>query len=112
MTTNNLQKIHAMQLKMKISMLGLIVRDRIPNRTIRYNTGVRDAVETILRMKWNWAGHVARVADSRWIRKISQWRSRVYHTEIDAQQPDKVTIYGDSLETGCARHWTINNGKI
>lgn len=77
MTKNNIQKIQVMQRKMERSMLGITLRDRIPNRTIRHNTGVRDAVETILRMKWNWAGHVARVTDGRWTKKILQWRPRV-----------------------------------
>jgi len=49
------------------TMLGITLQDRILNRTIRHNTGVRNAVEIILRM--NWAGHVARVSDGQ--KKIS-----------------------------------------
>jgi len=103
MTKNNIQKKPVMQRKMERSMLGIIVWDRIPKRTLRHNTGVRDAVETILRMKWNWAGHVAKVTDGRWTKKNE--------TE-DTHQPDRVMLWGDSLETGCWWHRTGGNGIV
>jgi len=72
MKKNNIQKMQVMQRKMDRSMLGITLPNRIPYRTIKHNTGVRDAVETILRMKWNWAGHVARVTHDRWTKSILQ----------------------------------------
>jgi len=70
MTKNNIQKIQVMQRKMERSMLGTILRDRIPNSTIRHNTG--DAVETILRM-------IARVTDgqNKYYNGNQEWK----HTE-------------------------------
>lgn len=47
------------------SMLRITVRDRVPNKTIRQATSIRHAVETILKLKWNWAGHVAKMTDNR-----------------------------------------------
>ncbi|GJQ77305.1 hypothetical protein Trydic_g20725 [Trypoxylus dichotomus] len=35
-----------------------------------------DAIRTILHLKWNWAGHVARLTDGRWTKRILQWRPR------------------------------------
>lgn len=61
---------------MERSMLGISLRDRIPNTEIRRRTGVQDAVERITILKWNWAGHVARMTDNRWTKRITEWRPR------------------------------------
>ncbi|CAG9832182.1 unnamed protein product, partial [Diabrotica balteata] len=42
----------------------------IRNAEIRGRTKIRDIVEEITKMKWHWAGHVARYNDNRWIRRI------------------------------------------
>ena len=60
----------------KRAMLGLSLRDRVPNTTVRGRSGVTDAIERIANLKWNWAGHLARVNDNRWTRKVTEWRSR------------------------------------
>lgn len=76
LTRKNITKIQVMQRRMERSMLGITLRDRVPNTTIRLRTKTRDAVETILHLKWNWAGHVARMTDNRWTKKIAEWRPR------------------------------------
>lgn len=57
-------------------MLGLSLRDRIPNAEIRRRTRLVDAIERIASIKWNWAGHIARLTDNRWTKKIMEWRPR------------------------------------
>lgn len=36
-------------------MLGLALRDQVPNTEIQRRSGVQDAVERITTHKWNWA---------------------------------------------------------
>lgn len=52
--------------KLESSMLGITLRARIPKQSIRNITGVKNALETNLHLKWNCSGHVARMTDGRW----------------------------------------------
>ena len=36
----------------------------------------RDIMEAISKLKWNWAGHVARRTDNRWTTRITFWTPR------------------------------------
>lgn len=47
------REIQVTQRRIERSMLGLNLRDRVPNNTIRRSTGVRDAAEAIAALKWN-----------------------------------------------------------
>ena len=69
-------KLRVAQRRMERSMLGLTLRDRVRNEEIRRRTGVTDVIERIAWLKWNWAGHVARMTDGRWTRKVIEWRPR------------------------------------
>lgn len=76
LTKNTTNRISIAQRKMERSMLGISLRDRIPNTTLRERSGVKDAVACIATLKWNWAGHVARLSDNRWTKRILEWRPR------------------------------------
>jgi len=56
--------------------LGVSLRDKIRNEELRRITKVTDAIERITHLKWNWAGHVARMSDIRWTKRIIEWRLR------------------------------------
>ncbi|PZC72575.1 hypothetical protein B5X24_HaOG210906, partial [Helicoverpa armigera] len=43
---------------------------------IRRRTKVTDIAHRISKLKWQWAGHIARRADGRWGRKVLEWRPR------------------------------------
>ncbi|XP_048522724.1 uncharacterized protein LOC125504564 [Dendroctonus ponderosae] len=45
---------------MERSMLGISLRDKIRNTEIRRKTKVKDMIEHVAELKWQWAGHVAR----------------------------------------------------
>jgi len=45
-------------------MLNITWRDRKTAKWIREKTGVRDILEDIAKLKWNWAGHAARQQDN------------------------------------------------
>jgi len=35
---------------------------------------VTDVIEQVRRRKWTWAGHVSRIPDNRWTRRIATWK--------------------------------------
>lgn len=76
LTKKTVNKIRVAQRAMERSMLGVSLRDRVPNTRLRQMSGVTDAIERITMLKWNWAGHIARMTDGRWTRKILEWRPR------------------------------------
>lgn len=66
-------RLQVTQRNMERTMLGIKRIDRRTNEWIRSNTKVRDVMETVKDLKWKWAGHVARISDNRWTRKVTEW---------------------------------------
>lgn len=52
-------------------MLGVSLRDRKTNEWIRQRTKVTDVIEKAARLKWSYAGHVARSNIGRWHKRIA-----------------------------------------
>lgn len=75
-TQDIINKLQSSQRAMERSMLGFKLKDRKRNKDIRKLTKVIDAVEVACRMKWRWAGHVARTKDGRWSEKVLHWYPR------------------------------------
>jgi len=48
------------QREIERAMLGISLRDKIRNEEIKRRTRVCEVVGRIARLKWRWAGHVAR----------------------------------------------------
>src|ERR1700761_4130181 len=67
-------KLRVAQIAMERSMLGITLRDKMTNQWIRQQTKVVDVMERIASLKWNWAGHIARITDERWTKTIVNWR--------------------------------------
>lgn len=67
-------KLRVTQRAMERSMLGISLRDKMTNQWIRQQTKVVDVMERIASLKWNWAGHIARMTDERWTKTIVNWR--------------------------------------
>ncbi|CAH2265008.1 jg25136 [Pararge aegeria aegeria] len=57
-------------------MLGVSLRDQIINEEIRRRTRVTDIAQRVAKLKWKWAGHIARRTDGRWGSKVLEWRPR------------------------------------
>ena len=53
-------------------MLKAKWKDKIPCREIRAKTNIKDAANE----KWKWAGHVARLNDNRWTKRITVWQPK------------------------------------
>ena len=54
-------KLRGTQRAMERCMLGITFRDKVTNQWIRQQTKVVDVMEEIASLKWNWAGHIARI---------------------------------------------------
>ena len=52
-------------------MLDLKLKDKIPCAEIRKRTKIIDIIEYTLKQKWKWAGHIARLKDNRWTRRLA-----------------------------------------
>lgn len=74
---------------MKKVMLGLSLRNRVPNTEVWNWSGVRDAIAKIWAVKWNYAGHLAREKDHRWTREITGWRPRDHHLRSKCRPPTR-----------------------
>ena len=57
-------------------MLKLKIKDKVPYTEIRKRTRVQDIVQFVLKQKWKWAGHVARLDDNRWTQRVTEWQPR------------------------------------
>ena len=76
-TTKELeQKLQVAQRAMERKMLNISIRDRISCKEIRKRTGVKDVIVKIRKMKWKWAGHIARLNDNRWTKRLTEWQPR------------------------------------
>ena len=69
-------KLRTVQRAMERKMLKIKVKDRIACSEIRKKTGVQDIVQFVLKQKWKWAGHVARLTDNRWTQRVTEWQPR------------------------------------
>src|ERR1700744_6356930 len=74
LTKASSNKLRVAQRAMERSMLGITLRDKKTNEWIRQQKKVVDVMTRISSLKWNWAGHIARMTDDRWTKAILQWR--------------------------------------
>jgi len=79
-------KLRTMQRAHERIMLNITWRDRKTAKWIREKTGVRDIVEDIAKLKWNWAGHAARQQDNRWTIRLTSWVPREYKRRTSKDQ--------------------------
>ena len=71
-----MNRLRVAQRAMERSMLGVSLLDRIRNEEIRRRTNVTDIALRVSKLKWQWAGHIARRTDNRWGRKVLEWQPR------------------------------------
>ncbi|CAH2232920.1 jg12423 [Pararge aegeria aegeria] len=57
-------------------ILGVSLRDQIRNEEILRRTRVTEIAQRVAKLKWQWAGHIARRTDGRWGLKVLEWRPR------------------------------------
>ena len=61
---------------MERKMLNIKIQDKLPCRNIRDKTKLIDIVKYAAKQKWKWAGHIVRLHDNRWTKKIIEWQPR------------------------------------
>ena len=74
LTKASTKKLRVVQRPMERSILGITLRDKRTIEWIRQQTKVVDVAARIASLKWNWAGHIARMTDDRSTKQIIQWR--------------------------------------
>jgi len=55
-------------------------------------------MKKIAKLKWRFAGHVARLNDDRWTKRLLQWRPRE-----DGRMGRRYTQNGTQLDSTCAK---------
>lgn len=94
-------KLLTTQRAMERSMLGISLRDKIRSEDIRRQTRVADIIQEAAKMKWQWAGHLARLDTDRWAHKITVWRPR--QTKRSMGRPQKRWV--DDIKRVAGRNW-------
>ena len=61
---------------MERKILDIKLQDKIPCSEIRKRTKITDIIESTLKQKWRWAGHIARTKDNRWTKHSTEWQPR------------------------------------
>ena len=75
-TASAMSKLAVAQRRMERIMLGITLRHRKTNVWIRNQTKLNDIEKTIMKIKWQWAGHLMRRTDDRWSRRLTEWYPR------------------------------------
>ncbi|CAH2266686.1 jg19836 [Pararge aegeria aegeria] len=89
------------QRAMERAMLGVSLRDQIRNEEIRRRTRVTDIAQRVAKLKWQWAGHVARRTDGRWGLKVLEWRPRTGKRSV-GRPPTRWT---DDIRRVAGSYW-------
>ena len=76
LTKHQEKKLAVAQRSMERLLLNITKRDKIRNEIIRCKTGVKDIIERVWCMRGQWAGHVARMSNTRWANITSEWTPR------------------------------------
>lgn len=58
------------------NMLGIKLKDNIPNTVMREKTKIPDTVKRICTLKRKWAVQVSKIKDNRWIKRLMEWTPR------------------------------------
>ena len=66
-------KLRTTQRSMERAIIGVTKRDHLTNKKVRELSGTNDIISTIKKLKWSWAGHIARMKDNRWTQRTTEW---------------------------------------
>ena len=101
LTAGLINKLRVTQRAMERAMLGVSLRDKIRNEEIRRRTKVTDIALKVSKLKWQWAGHIARRTDNRWGKKVLEWRPRTGRRSV-GRPPTRWT---DDLVKTAGNRW-------
>lgn len=102
LTETTRHKLQVTQRKMERSMLGIRLQDMKRNEWIRNKTRADDVIQRIAKLKWQWAGHVMRLPDERWTKKVTEWRPR-----MGKRNPGRPRArWRDDIQKHAGKQWT------
>lgn len=73
LTKKQLKRLDVTQYQMFRSILGIRKYEKISNQRINEVMQMKDLSKEATKMKWNWAGHVVRMDNNRWAKKLTEW---------------------------------------
>jgi exonuclease III len=97
-----LKKIRTTQMAMERSILNIRRTDRKRNTFIKSITQLEDLVKSIKTLKWKWAGHVIRIDNNRWTRKLTIWRPNWGQRKVGRQR----VRWDDDIVKALGSSWT------
>ena len=100
-TKKHRNKLRVTQAAMERAMLKITRKDRKRNSRIRQQTRVTDVLEAAAKLKWRWAGHVARRHDGRWTKLVTEW----YPRDGKRKQGRQKTRWVDSIRRVAGITW-------
>ncbi|CAH2227913.1 jg9894 [Pararge aegeria aegeria] len=62
-----IRRVRVTQRAMERAVPRVSLRDQIRNEEIRRRSGLTDIVQRVAKLQWQWAGHIARRTDGRWV---------------------------------------------
>ncbi|CAH2208128.1 jg27685 [Pararge aegeria aegeria] len=101
LTIGLIRRFRVTRWAMKRAMLGVSLRDQIRNEEILRRTRVTDIAQRVAKLKWQWAGHIARRSDGRWDLKVLEWRPRAGKRSV--RRPP--TRRKDDIRRVAGRRW-------
>uniref|UniRef100_A0A4P6D9I7 Putative endonuclease-reverse transcriptase panstrongylus megistus n=1 Tax=Rhodnius prolixus TaxID=13249 RepID=A0A4P6D9I7_RHOPR len=102
LTAAEKRKINVWQHSVERSMTGIKKIYKIRCTEIRKKTGLRDALLTINKLKWDWTGHLMRKTDERWSLTATEWTP--YNLKRRrGRQPKR---WADFFRQEVGPHWT------
>lgn len=94
-------KIRTCQRGMERSMLKIRKIQKIPHTIIRKKTKVTDALIYCKKLKWRWAGHIARLKDNRWTARVTSWGG----PSGTRKKGRPATRWTDDIVHTAGKHW-------
>lgn len=101
LTCKAVNKLQVTQRAMERAMLGISLRNKVPNEEIRRRTQLTDVSERVAQLKWRWAGHIARQSTERWTYKLTAWRPRECKRSVG--RPQKR--WRDDIQKIAGKNW-------
>ncbi|CAH2227491.1 jg9312 [Pararge aegeria aegeria] len=80
------------------------------NEEIRRRTRVTDIAQRVAKLKWQWAGHIARRTDGRWGSKVLEWHPRTGKRWVDPQPGGQMTSSESRVAAGYKRPRIVEFG--
>lgn len=102
LTKKQYKQLETTQFAMERSILYIKRQDRIRNAYIRERTQLKNVTEIIKGIKWKWAGHVCRMTDDRWTKRVTEW----YPRDLTRLRGRKHIRWRDELVKFAGPLWT------